>query len=151
MCALRRKVRQVLNRRQNDPFLRPSQVWAFDADPVQLGDLLGALFAQFALRLDLSKLQPLFEKFCRWARLGRVACCGRRIGGEEAEASGAAATLEQAVHAEALFTVFRGVVKHAEEIVAVRLSRPIKTSFCVLHEKFHTFVLRGLRNIFEAP
>jgi hypothetical protein len=27
----------------------------------------------------------------------------------------------------------------------------INTPFCPLQEKFHTFVLRGLRNISEAP
>jgi hypothetical protein len=27
----------------------------------------------------------------------------------------------------------------------------INTAFCPLQEKFHTFVLRGLRNISEAP
>jgi hypothetical protein len=27
----------------------------------------------------------------------------------------------------------------------------INTTFCPLQEKFHTFVLRGLRNIYAAP
>jgi hypothetical protein len=27
----------------------------------------------------------------------------------------------------------------------------INTPFCPVHEKFHTFVLRGLKNISEAP
>ena len=34
------------------------------------------------------------------------------------------------------------------EIVA---EEAINTSFCPSQEKFHTFVLRGLRNISEAP
>ena len=38
-----------------------------------------------------------------------------------------------------------------EQAVGATLEEVINIPFCPLQEKFHTFVLRGLRNISEAP
>ena len=40
---------------------------------------------------------------------------------------------------------------HAAPAHAAGAEEVINTPFCPLQEKFHTFVLRGLRNISEAP
>jgi hypothetical protein len=37
------------------------------------------------------------------------------------------------------------------QMLTAFLEEPINTPFCPLQEKFRTFVLRGLRNISEAP